>query len=177
MALSATNLVVGNSGTVLWGTTGITEPTSATASVSSYNDLGYLDEDGVTVSSAPSITDFNVWQSRQPARRAVNAQAINVSGNLAEWNAQSVPKVFGGGALTTGTYAFPTDTAAIDEFALVVDVVDGTDKHRFTFSRASQTEEVSVQFNRANLAVLPFNFGVLAASAGGVPGNFYTNSL
>lgn len=177
MALSAANLVVGNSGTVLWGTTGIAEPTSATASVASYNDLGFLDEDGVTISSSPSITDFNVWQSRQPGRRAVNAQAISVAGNLAEWNAQSVPKVFGGGALTTGTYSFPTDTDALDEFAVVVDVVDGTDKHRFTFSRASQTEEVSVQFNRTNLAVLPFNFGVLASSAGASPGKFYTNSL
>jgi hypothetical protein len=177
MALNANNLVVGNSGSILWGTTGITLPTTAAASVASFNDLGYLDEDGLTVSVAPNVTDFNVWQSRQPARRTFTGQNITLSGNLAEWNAQSVPRVFGGGALTTGTYAFPTDTASLEEFAVVADAVDGADVHRFVFGRANQTEEVSVQFNRTNLAVLPFNFSVLAPAAGGSPGNYYTNSV
>lgn len=177
MTLNANNVVVGNSGSVMWGTTGISLPTSATGSVASFNDLGYLDEDGLTVSVAPQVTDFAVWQSRQPVRRAFTGQTISLSGKFAEWNAQTVPKVFGGGALTTGTYAFPTDTANLDEFAVVADAIDGSDIHRFAFGRANQTEEVSVQFNRSNLAVLPFSFAVLAPSAGGSPGNYYTNSV
>lgn len=174
MAVSSANLVVGAGGTVLWGTTGITMPTAGTSAVTGFNDLGYLDEDGVTVTVTGDIQDFAVWQSRQPGRREALGQEIAISGKFAEWNVQTVPRVFGGGAVSTGTYAFPTDTAALEEFATVVDVVDGSDHHRFCFSRVNQTEAVETQFNRANLAVLPFNFKVLAPAAGGSPGTFYT---
>lgn len=178
MALSAANLVVGAGGTVLWGTTGITLPVNATSAPGgTFADLGYLDEDGVTFSSTPNIQEFAVWQSRQPGRREALAQDLTVSGKFAEWNANSVPRVFGGGSVTTGTYAFPTDTASLEEFAVVVDVVDSSDKHRFTFARVNQTEAVEVTFNRQSLAVLPFNFGVLAPSGGGSPGTLYSNAI
>lgn len=177
MAVSAANLVVGAGGTVHWGTTGITAPTSATAAPGgTYADMGYLDEDGVTVSVTGNIQDFAVWQSRQPGRREALGQDINVTGKFAEWNANTVPRVFGGGAIATGTYAFPTDTASLEEFAIVVTVQDSADFHRFVFGRVNQTEAVEVQFNRANLAVLPFNFAVLAPAVGGSPGNYYTNA-
>lgn len=178
MALSAANLVVGAGGTVLWGTTGISAPTSATSAPGgTYADLGYLDEDGVTLTVTPNIQDFAVWQSRQPGRREALAQDITLSGKFAEWNANTVPRVFGGGAVTTGTYAFPTDTASLEEFAVVADVIDSTDKHRFVFGRVNQTEAVEVTFNRSSLAVLPFNFAVLAPSGGGSPGSYYTNAI
>lgn len=182
MAVSSANLVVGAGGTVHWGTTGITAPTSATAAPGgTYADLGYLDEDGVTVSVTGNIQDFAVWQSRQPGRREALGQDISVSGKFAEWNTNTVPRVFGGGsvALTgaAGTYPFPTDTASLEEFAIVVTVQDSTDYHRFVFGRVNQTESVEVQFNRSNLAVLPFNFAVLAPAAGGSPGTYYTNNI
>lgn len=177
MAVSSANLVVGAGGTVLWGTTGISLPTSATAATTGFNDLGYLDEDGVTLTVTPNIQDFAVWQSRQPGRREALAQEISLSGKFAEWNANTVPRVFGGGAVTTGTYAFPTDTASLEEFAVVAHVTDASDHHRFVFARVNQTEAAEVQFNRSNLAVLPFNFGVLAPAGGGSPGNYYTNAI
>lgn len=177
MAVSAANVVVGQGGTVLYGTVGITAPTTGTGTVSAYTDVGYLDEAGVTLTVTPSVTDFNVWQSRQPVRRENQAQAISFAGNLAEWNAATVPLVFGGGAVTTGTYSFPTDTASLNEFAGVIDVVDSADAFRFVFFRANQTEATAVQFNRSNIAVLPFNFGVLAPTGGGVPVKVYTNAI
>lgn len=177
MAVSTANLVVGQGGTVLYGTVGITAPTSATGSVTGYTDVGYLDEDGCSLSVTGNVVDFNVWQSRQPGRRENQAQTINFTGKLAEWNAASVPVVFGGGAVTTGTYAFPTDTASLNEFAGVIDVVDASDKFRFVFYRANQTGAVETQFNRSNLAVLPFEFGVLAPAGGGVPVTLYSNAI
>jgi hypothetical protein len=176
MALNAANLVVGQGGSILWGTTGISLPTTAVASVAAFTDLGYLDENGLKVTVTPTIQEFPVWQSKQPGRRGLQTQAIAISGACAEWNTASVPRVFGGGALTTGTYAFLSDTATLEEFATVADVVDGSDIHRFVFGRVNQTEAAEVQFNRQNLSVLPFSFGVLAPAAGGSPGNYYTNT-
>jgi len=125
----------------------------------------------------PNVQDFNVWQSRQPVRRENLAQEIAFSGNLAEWNSNTVPVVFGGGAVSTGTYAFPTDTAALNEFATCIDVVDSSDKFRFVASRVNQTEAVTTQFNRSNIAVLSFNWSALAPSGGGVPVYVYSNAL
>lgn len=177
MALDATKVVVGQSGSVLWGTVGITAPTSATATPGgSYADLGYLDEDGLTLTVTPNVQEFAVWQSRVPVRRENLAQDIAISGKLAEWNSNSVPKVFGGGTVTGGTqYAFPSDTAALDTFAICADVTDATDVFRFVFGRMSQTEAVESQFNRSNIATLSFSFGALAGTAGGSPGTIYAS--
>lgn len=181
MAASASYAVVGQGGTVLWGTTGITMPGSLTATLTGFNDLGYLDEDGVTVTVTPTIQEFNVWQSVQPIRRGLQNQTIALSGKFAEVNANTVPKTFGGGSVSatggTFTYTFADPTAgALDEFATVADVTDGSDKVRFSFSRVNQTEAAEVAFNRQNLAVLPFNFGVLAPSGGGVPGTIFVSN-
>ena len=171
MAVNAAKAVVGQGGTVMYGTVGVTTPTSATAATTGFSDVGYLDEDGVTISVTPNVQDFNVWQSKQPVRRENLSQDIRVSGNFAEWNPNTVPVVFGGGAVSGGSYTFPTDTDALNEFAVLVDVVDGsTKKLRFNFFRATQAEAVETQFNRSNLATLSFNFGVLAPTAGGSPG-------
>ena len=173
MAVSAEKVVVGQGGTVMYGTIGITSPTSATAAPTGYNDVGYLDQDGLSLSVSPEVTDLFVWQAKQPVRREQQTTAINVSGQLAEWNAAIVPIVFGGGTVTGGSYTFPTDQDAINEFAVLADVVDGTDKLRFIFHRATQAEAVETQFNRGALATLSFNFGVLAPSAGGSPGRIH----
>lgn len=183
MALSANLSVVGQGGTVLWGTTGITMPTSGTAATTGFNDLGYLDENGVTITVTPTIQEFNAWQSAQPIRRGLQSQNIAVSGAFAEHNTHTVPRVFGGGTLSAlaspgGTYAFVDPvTVGLEEFATVIDVLDGTDRVRYSFARVNQTEAAAVQYNRQNLAVLPFSFGVLAPSAGGSPGSaFVTNT-
>jgi hypothetical protein len=180
MAASAALAVVGQGGTVLWGTTGVTLPTSGTAATTGLNDLGYLDEDGLTVTVTPTIQELNVWQSAQPVRRALQNQGISLSGNFAEHNTHTVPRAFGGGSLAAlaspgGTYAFIDPIVnGLEEFAVCADVTDGsTDRVRYTFARVNQTEASEVSYNRQNLAVLPFSFGVLAPTAGGSPGTAF----
>jgi hypothetical protein len=180
MAPTASLAVVGQGGTVLWGTTNVTLPTSGTAATTGLNDLGYLDEDGLTVSVTPTIQDLNVWQSVQPIRRALQSQTIALSGKFAEHNTHTVPRTFGGGTLSAlaspgGTYAFIDPVVqGLEEFAVCADVTDGgTDRVRYCFARVNQTEAAEVTYNRNALAVLPFSFGVLAPAAGGAPGTAY----
>jgi hypothetical protein len=181
MALTAGYAVVGQGGSILWGTTNITMPSTATSALTGFADLGYLTEDGITVTVTPTIQEFNVWQSVTPIRRGLQNQTISLSGAFAEISSASVPKAFGGGSILgggAGTFSYtPPDpsTGALDEFAVVADVTDGSDKVRFSFARVNQTEAAEIQFNRQNLAGLAFNFGVL--SSGVAPGTIWvTNS-
>jgi hypothetical protein len=165
---------VGQSGTVSWGTIGITAPTSATAALSGYNDVGYIDQDGVTMSVTPTVEDLFVWQATTAIRRVASETTIAFSGNLAEYNAAALPVVFGGGTVAAGTYTFPAD-ASTNDFAGVIDVVDGSTKLRFVFPKANQTESVESSFNRTSLATLSFNFGVLSPGGGTAPLVAYKN--
>jgi len=145
------------------------------------NDFGYLDEDGVTITVTPTIQEFNVWQSVAAIRRGLQNQTIALSGKFAEVNGHTVPKSFGGGSVsaTGGTFSYthidPT-SGGLDEFATVADVTDGSDRIRFIYARANQTEASEVQFNRQNLAVLSWNFGILAPSGGGSPGTIFVTN-
>lgn len=180
---SATDLVVGSGGQVNVAPSGTAVPTTTTGALNAaFVGLGYLDEDGVTITITPNIQEFNVWQSQTPARRENLARTTTVSGNLAQWDEDTTSVVFTGalgnssGSTPNYTVAFPSDNASLGEMALVVDVTDGSENHRFAFGRVNQTGEATIQFNRSNLAVLPIEFGVLAPAAGGSPGSYYTDS-
>jgi hypothetical protein len=175
MALDATKVVVGQSGTVLYGTVGVTQPTSATAATTGYSDVGYLDDGGCTLAITPTTEEFFVWQATAPIRRVATQTTYAFSGNFAEWNATSIPVLFGGGTVAAGTYTFP-ETPATNDFAGCIDVVDGSTKLRFVFPKANQTETVEAPFNKSALSTLAFNFGVLAPGSGTAPLIIYKNS-
>lgn len=180
---AASDLVIGGGGQVyvadyVSASSPALPTTAVSAPAATYVGMGYLSEDGVTVSVTPEVVDFPVWQSRQPARRENQAQEILLSGQFAQWNENTVPVCYGKGVgdATSTTFAFPADTDALQTHSVIVDVTDGSENHRFHFQRANQTESVEVQFNRANLAVLPFGFKALAPEAGGSPGSYFTDS-
>lgn len=177
---NANELVVGGSGQVYTATSGTTLPTDVTVlSSATWTGLGYHSEDGTTLAVTPNVQDFNVWQSRQPARRENLAQEIKVTFTAVQWDEDTVPLAFGGGSISGSnpyTYSFPTDTAALDERALVLDVVDGSNTIRFAFSRGNVTDATEAQFNRSSLAGLTIGYSALAPSGGGSPGKFITNS-
>lgn len=177
----ASELVVGGSGQLYTAPSGTATPTATSGALNAaFVGLGYLDEDGYSLSVSPNIQEFPVWQSRQPARRESLAQEILNSGKLAQWDEDTLPVAFGGGSVTGTTpnyfYAFPSDTAALNEVALVADVVDGSNTFRFVFGRTNPTEASETTFNRQSLATLSVGLKVLAPSAGGSPGGIYSNA-
>jgi hypothetical protein len=87
-----TELVVGQTGALSVAPIGTPVPTTPTAALNSaFVGLGYTDEDGVTLTNDPTVTDFAVWQSRNPARRELTSLTISVTAKLAQWNETTVP--------------------------------------------------------------------------------------
>lgn len=175
-------LFVGKTGDVYLAPVGTALPTTPTATLNAaFESPGYLSEDGVSFSIGGEVTDFNVWQSLQPARREKTTQDITFGFSMVQWNEASVPLAFGGGSVTSlgggaYKYAFPAADEVLDERALVLDVVDGAAKHRFVFQRGNITEPVEATFQRGSLAALPVVFSVLAPEGGGSSGSFYSTA-
>lgn len=178
-------LVVGGTGEVYVAAVGTALPTDPTAAlpVANWTGLGYTDEDGVTITVDPDITEHRVWQSRQAVRRELTGQAVQLSFKLAQWNEATVPLAFGGGVVTTVSagiykYTLPDADDGLDERSIVADVKDGAETWRFVFSRGNVSESVSADFKRTELAILPITFKVLSprTDPNGAPGYFLTNS-
>ena len=178
---SASEIVIGGTGQVYVAAEGSTLPTTTTgAPAVAFVGLGYHTEEGLTLRSTPDVTDHRVWQSKQPARREINAQDIQVAFELVQWDEDSIPLAFGGGSISGSApdfrYNFPTDDDALDIRALVADVQDGSTHLRFVFPRVNVVETVEATFNRTSMAGLPITCGVLAPEGGGSPGYILTDS-
>lgn len=176
----ASELVVASSGSVAVAPVGTTLPTSATASLNAaFTDLGYITEDGVSLTVEPQVEEFMAWQSRQPVRRELTGQDITVSFALEQWNSDSIILAFGGGDVTEAggqyTYNFPADTDALDERALVVSWKDGTKDYRAVFARGNVTDSVETSLTRSELSVLPITFKALEPTAGGAAAYIVTD--
>lgn len=169
----SSELTVASSGQVYVAPVGTALPTTPNGALNAaFVGLGYLTEDGVTLSVSPDIQEFMAWQSRQAVRRELTAQEIQLAFQLEQWNEETVPLAFGGGAVTSVSggyrYDFPLESDALDERALVIDADDGDRRTRFVFPRGNVTESVETQFVRSALAVLPITFKALQPADGSV---------
>lgn len=176
-------LVVGGSGQVYVAPVGTALPTSPTASLNAaFVGLGLTSEDGVAITVTPEIQDFGAWQSRQPVRRALIGQSVGVGFSLEQWNENNVVLAFGGGTVETVSggykYTFPDGDDALDERAMVIDIVDGSEHHRFVWNRGNVSDAVGANFRRNELSMLPITFQVLspADDPNGAPGYYLTDS-
>ena|SRR5690349_10235031 len=177
------DLVVAGAGQVYVAASGTSLPADVTAagslSSSTWTGLGYHTEDGVTFSSTPDIAEFRAWQARQAIRRERQGQDLQLTFSLMQWNEKTVEVAFGATVSSvTGGYKldFPDSTAALTEYAVVVECIDGSEKHYFAFSRVNVTDTVEAQFTSNNPAVLPITFKVLPPASGGSPGKYLTSS-
>lgn len=161
------SLVVASNGQVYVGAVGATLPTTpdSTLSAADWKGLGYVTEDGVSLSVSPNIEEFMAWQSRQPVRRELTAQEVQVSFSLEQWNEDTLPFAFGGDItdLGGGDYRFDllADGDPIDERALIIDAVDGSKNYRWVFPKGNVTDAVETTFQRSSLSVLPVTFKAL----------------
>lgn len=177
---NAEEIVVANSGQAYVAPVGTTLPTDPTAALNAaFTGLGYISEDGATVTAAPEILEIAAWQSRQSVRREMTSQAITVAFSLMQFNESTIPLAFGGGAVTSlgggkFRYDFPDDQDALDVRAAVLEAQDGTKHYRWVFERCNVTESVETSVQRGAAALLPITLSVLVPESGS-PGYFLTD--
>jgi hypothetical protein len=132
MALTAANVRVGVTGVVYTGLTSATAPTTTGSATTGFTDLGYVSEDGVTVSQpdASDVTVIHAWQNNAAVRTiaSVSGDVPTIGFTLIE---TSVPvlQLYHGVTVTSQTATdgtFIIDATATRSYAsFIVDVVDG----------------------------------------------------
>lgn len=178
---NANEIVVGSNGQAYVAPVGTALPTTPIVALNvAFVGLGYITEDGAAVSVAPEVEDYMAWQSRSPVRREKTSQEIQITFALMQWNDATVPAAFGGGTVsgTAGNYRYdlPSDAAALDERALILDAVDGNVHMRWVFPRGNATEAVEATYQRGAPASLPLTFKALAPAEGVSPGYFMSDA-
>jgi hypothetical protein len=123
MANNAENVVVGVTGSVYVGPTTATAPTSSTATLTGFTDLGYVSSDGVTFTTDKSTTQIRAWQNADLVRESITEGTVTYAFTLLETTESAIEAYFGG-TMTAGKIEVnPVNTGGRKSF--VIDVIDG----------------------------------------------------
>ncbi len=168
MANSATNVVVGGSGTVYVASGTPTPPTDLAAAGTAYTAVGYISDGGMTVGIARQINDVNVWQSLDPVRKIPQSRTVSLKLELMEFSTTNVIYALGGGTATlgtaTGTYTMPSPSDVVT-LAVIADVIDGSYTFRYFFPSMYQAGDLEIPVGRTDAAKLSVEFNNLASSS------------
>lgn len=171
MAADADNVIVGQNGSVWVAPVGTAAPTDTDTAMATVNaawsDVGFISEDGVTVT--PSLETFMVraWQSQgRPVRRGVASREEAIGFTMLEWKEETLKLAFGGGAITeigtSDVFKFtPSSGSDEDEYAVVVHFTDGATSYRLVIPRCAVTDLAEFSLVRTDAAGLNVTLGIV----------------
>jgi hypothetical protein len=145
-----------------------TRPTDLDTAMASVDDewvdVGWIDENGITLARARTINPVPVMQSRYPARRLVAEEDLTVAFAMRQWDKTTAPLAFGGGTVEStvaGVYKYtPPTEGEVDTRQLCVEWEDGDKKYRFIIPRGEVGETADTVLNRTEASNLGVTFGI-----------------
>lgn len=166
MVKNVDEIVVASNGSLYVAPVGTTLPTSETATLTGFTDLGYVTEDGVKFALDESTKKVMGWQSFYALRNIVESKELSLEATLLQWNDKTLVFALGGGTVTeptSGKYKFvPAEAEEIDERSIVLDWLDGDKKYRLVIPRGKVSGSREISFTRTDAAPLPVKIEVLS---------------
>jgi hypothetical protein len=144
MALTATNVRVGTTGAIYVGPTSADAPTSATASLTGFTELGYVHSDGVTETRDRSTSQIRAWQNADLVREQVTEATGTFQFVLLETNLETIQAYYGSAVDTLDGSVEVNPAATGGRKSFVIDLVDGADAIR-TYIPAGEILSVGEQ--------------------------------
>src|SRR5690349_12761799 len=93
---TASNVQVGVTGAVRVAPTGTTLPTNTSASPhASFDEVGYISEDGVTQSVSEDITDLKAWQNGDVVRKIQTSHDLTFQFTMIETSDVTLATYYG----------------------------------------------------------------------------------
>jgi len=170
------------SGHVYIAAVGSAAPTDATTALTTaWYDVGYVTEDGVSITPAVDLGDIRAWQSVTRLKRTVNTIDIDVSFKMMQINKTILSTFFFGGTTTqqpggAATLNLPSaiNIAALT-WALCIDwTADTGEANRFYFPRGVIGDREAMQLLRTDAVVCGVTFSVTDNS--GSFGSHFSNN-
>lgn len=127
MADDASKVRVGVTGEVYNAPSGTTMPTTPTATLNvAFKGLGYLSEDGITMSVSTDTTDIKAWQNGDVVRKIQTGSDVTFGFTAIELNPVSLAAAFGNYTATDTSQGQVNITGnALATQTWVIDAVDG----------------------------------------------------
>lgn len=163
----ATHVVVAGTGTVWVAPEGSTLPADLAPPAAPFVDVGYIGEDGTTLTFSRDQEDVNAWQSTDPVRVLVTAEPKTVAFELLEFDREAISLAFRGGTWsgTASPYTYtPPNAGASDVRAMIIDAYDGASHFRYVFPRVQLQGDVESTLAKSDAVRLPLEFAVLAST-------------
>lgn len=169
MAIDSSEVRLAPFGNVYVAPVGSTLPTNATMALdNAFETLGYLDEDGVSLTPGVELTDIMAWQSALPVKTTLDTITFEVQFNMLQVN-----------KLTWGLYFFVTEwennfgqaklevpsNPGSQEKALIIEWEDDLDDQcRLVLPTAVLTDREELQLVRNNAQITGVTFRALDTS-------------
>lgn len=144
----ADEVYVGVDGIVATGVYGTAvAPTDATTALgTTWKDLGYVSEDGVTETTEQSTTPLKAWQRAKTVRTLIEEGSVRYQFVLIQTSADTVAFYYGGSVATDGSIVIDP-TRERPKIAFDLDVIDGDNIVR-AYAPEAQVIEVGDQVYR-----------------------------
>lgn len=127
---------------------------TSTAFDSSWRELGYVSEDGVSFAPSVDINDINAWQSKVPVKRSLTSIDFDITFQLLQTSQLATSLFFFGEQWdVTGGEANLVVTAnpQLDERAFAVEYTDDSGNiNRIILPRALVTDREDLTLNRSD---------------------------
>jgi hypothetical protein len=175
-ALDADEALLGNANTlgIYVAPFGTTAPAANTLETE-WETLGYVHEDGITITPEKETEGLMAWQSGTPIKNVLTSFTITIEATLLQHNAQTLALYWGQPVPTatgdTVTLNVDTNQSGVEQ-ALIVDTRDGDKIARYYFPRAQVSEVGDLEIVRGAFQGLPVTFTALDPGTG-IPAIIY----
>lgn len=146
--LTSGNVRVAVTGAVYVGEVGAAAPTDADTALDAavWADLGYISEDGVTISaSQTSTTEIKAWQNSATVRKTADTVDNTLSFSMIEISAATLALYFGE-PIKAGDTEYTFGGAGLGRKSFVIDVIDGDEEIRYFVPSAEVTERGEIVY-------------------------------
>ncbi len=134
--------------------------------IDGFSTVGFTSQDGATFTYTKTVEGRYAHQRLLPIRYVTTKVEAILALVMQQFNAATMPLGFAGGTVTEtdvdGIFLFePAEPEDIDEFALILEIDDGTIRDRYYVPRAINNAAVTVSFKPADLSTIPAQLAVL----------------
>jgi hypothetical protein len=169
MALDSTEVRLAPTGHVYVAPTGTTLPTNATMALNgSFQELGYLDEDGCSLTPGVELTDIMMWQSAVPVKTTLDTVNFEIQFNMGQVNQYTWGLYFFVGSWTNNfgqaKLTVPSSPGSQEKSLIVEWTDDLLDVCRLVIPTAVLTDRESLQLVRNNAQITGVTFRALDSS-------------